>query len=223
MFEDLSAVDAPSQPLIDDTADQMARSALEEIDTDDLGSEDIVSLETGLTDSLPDWLSLEGDSSGLDWLDPSNDSNDLDWLSAVEEATRSTPDSGNDFLDLYEPINTSPSNYSASSSSSYASSRRSEPVASEPEIEEEAFEPVDPAVYEGARASLSQGDVDSALDAYREILGSKQNLRALAYELESVTMTNKHPLLRRFLGDVYMENGQLQKALNTYRQAQDLL
>jgi cytochrome c-type biogenesis protein CcmH/NrfG len=55
-------------------------------------------------------------------------------------------------------------------------------------------------------------------------LDAAQNLPLLIAELETETM--KHSTiagLQRLLGDAYMQNGQLQKAIDTYRQALDNL
>jgi cytochrome c-type biogenesis protein CcmH/NrfG len=42
-------------------------------------------------------------------------------------------------------------------------------------------------------------------------------------DLETAVAGQRQPLLQRVLGDAYMRNGQLQKALDTYRDALDRL
>jgi tetratricopeptide (TPR) repeat protein len=77
---------------------------------------------------------------------------------------------------------------------------------------------------ESARSALEVGDYDDALDRYNALLNSGQGLSLLISDLEtaSTRYTNNAPL-RRLLGDAYMRNGQLQKAIDTYRQALDQL
>ena len=84
--------------------------------------------------------------------------------------------------------------------------------------------PLDKAVLESARTALEIGDYETALDNYKSLLDSAQNLPMLIAELETETV--KHTTiagLQRLLGDAYMQNGQLQKAIDTYRQALDNL
>jgi hypothetical protein len=75
-----------------------------------------------------------------------------------------------------------------------------------------------------ARDSLSSGDFDNALEGYSGLLDSGAGLNVIIADLESaVTRYNRQPLFTRLLGDAYMRNGQLQKALDMYRRALDQL
>jgi cytochrome c-type biogenesis protein CcmH/NrfG len=66
--------------------------------------------------------------------------------------------------------------------------------------------------------------MSTALENYKSLLDAGQDVPLLIAELE--TETGKHGTnagLQRLLGDAYMQNGQLQKAIDTYRQALDNL
>lgn len=75
-----------------------------------------------------------------------------------------------------------------------------------------------------ARERLASGDVDSALGAYQTLVEEGEGLNTLIADLETAALqyTNQ-PMVRRLLGDAYMRNGQLHKALETYRLALDQL
>lgn len=172
-----------------------------------------------LASTLPDWLQFGpvGDTSReeLDWLDSFGDSDVDSWLEAEEEVSQVglTPQ-----IESAEP----------------------EPVAFvEPEteleqaddFEETTFEPasiptgpVDQSQLESARSALEVGDYDTALKQYDSLLQSGQGLPLLIADLETAsTRHTKVASLQRLLGDAYMQNGQLQKAIDTYRQALDNL
>jgi tetratricopeptide (TPR) repeat protein len=72
-----------------------------------------------------------------------------------------------------------------------------------------------------ARQALAKGQYDQAMDRYRSLVEEGQGLGALIADLETATEEHRQPLLRRLLGDAYMRNGQLQRALETYRIALD--
>jgi tetratricopeptide (TPR) repeat protein len=100
-----------------------------------------------------------------------------------------------------------------------------------PDLEEDFTEapqmqagPLDQSQLESARTALEIGDYDTAMENYKSLLESEQNLPMLIAELE--TESAKHATvggMQRLLGDAYMQNGQLQKAIDTYRQALDNL
>ncbi|MGB4871723.1 MAG: tetratricopeptide repeat protein, partial [Candidatus Promineifilaceae bacterium] len=57
---------------------------------------------------------------------------------------------------------------------------------------------------------------------YAGLVEVGEGLNTLIADLEAAAGRHKEkPLVRRMLGDAYMRNGQLQKALETYRQALD--
>jgi tetratricopeptide (TPR) repeat protein len=174
--------------------------------------------------SLPDWLSFEpmGETSSeeLDWLDTFGESDIDSWLVAEEQVTQ---------IDIPVPLDTGELEPLVF--------REFEPAVEEDFVlePEEIFEPapaasiaasgpMDRQQLESARSALEVGDYDDALDRYNALLNSGQGLSLLISDLEtaSTRYTNNAPL-RRLLGDAYMRNGQLQKAIDTYRQALDQL
>jgi hypothetical protein len=75
-----------------------------------------------------------------------------------------------------------------------------------------------------ARAALENGDFREATVAYDALLKSGEGLPFLIAELESATAGHsEEPHLYRVLGDAYVQNGQLHKALEVYRTALDRL
>ena len=94
---------------------------------------------------------------------------------------------------------------------------------SEPQLSA-SFVSVDDDKLNAAREAASSGDVDEAMQAYQELVESGQGLSILIADLETAVQQHpKQPAMRRLLGDAYMRNGQLQKALDTYRQALDMM
>ena len=75
-----------------------------------------------------------------------------------------------------------------------------------------------------ARAALSTGDVGAATEQYRKLLDGGQGGPVLINELETAVAGQPEELeLVQLLGDAYMQDGQLQKALKIYRKGFDHL
>jgi tetratricopeptide (TPR) repeat protein len=76
-----------------------------------------------------------------------------------------------------------------------------------------------------AREKLSAKAIEEALPYYESLIGSKkmldQTISDLLYAIKTEEKTS--PRLRRVLGDAYRSQGQLQEALEVYRQALDEL
>jgi tetratricopeptide (TPR) repeat protein len=96
-----------------------------------------------------------------------------------------------------------------------------EPDESKPKEKETVVTSLDQnSLFEEAQTALRDGNVDEAVTKYRLILDSKENLPDLIADLESaIDQYESQPSLKRILGEAYTENGQLQKALETYRKA----
>lgn len=108
-----------------------------------------------------------------------------------------------------------------------------------PELEAEAFEePVvdsmallgdvdgvlDAQHLQAARGAIAAGNLDAALDKFGELLRQGEGLPYLIAELQtSISSYGEQPRLQRLLGDTYVQNGQLKKAIEVYRQALDNL
>jgi tetratricopeptide (TPR) repeat protein len=76
---------------------------------------------------------------------------------------------------------------------------------------------------EEARARYQEGDVDGSLTIYEVLVRAGQSLADVANDLTSIAGSSKNPVAYRVLGDSLMRQGRLQDALNTYRQALNLL
>ena len=75
-----------------------------------------------------------------------------------------------------------------------------------------------------ARQRLAEGSFDSAIEVYAELIAGGRILTDIAADLEaSVILNPGHPELLRTLGDAYMRDNQLQRALDTYKKALQLL
>jgi tetratricopeptide (TPR) repeat protein len=75
-----------------------------------------------------------------------------------------------------------------------------------------------------AREALAGGDLVAAAETYQALVTQQDGLAALIADLEKAV--NDYPTslpFYRLLGDAYMDNGQLQKAVETYRRALDNL
>ena len=82
----------------------------------------------------------------------------------------------------------------------------------------------DDGTFAAARQLLNTRQYDNAIRSYTNLLETAPAISPVITELEGAVDTHPaQPLLRRLLGDAYMRNGQLQKALETYRKALDQL
>lgn len=108
------------------------------------------------------------------------------------------------------------------------------PLAEETAVEEAAVEEAavaEPAEVEleadaqQAWQALEAGNVDEALDTYKQLLDAgSAEVTTLIEDLERATESlEDNPRLMQLLGDAYNQNGQLQKALDAYRQALEML
>ncbi len=75
-------------------------------------------------------------------------------------------------------------------------------------------------LMEGARMALEAGRIEEALPAYQASIEGGENLSVVIAELENAAQSDAaNAALLQTLGDAYSRNGQLQKALDAYRQA----
>ena len=83
---------------------------------------------------------------------------------------------------------------------------------------------IDNETLAAAKTALADGRYQEAADKFQELVAAGGGMMILIAELETAVANHPdQPAFRRALGDAYMRNGQLQKALETYRMALDSL
>ncbi|MBP8056317.1 MAG: hypothetical protein KA314_10770, partial [Chloroflexi bacterium] len=172
-----------------------------------------------VAESLPDWLSLDAigsEETPLSWL-TGRDMDATGWLQSEEAMVDIEPVVDLPFLASTEPIRDE------------APPHEPEPMFTSGATETMEFQAnldtgVDDNQLAAARQFLQARKYDEALTRYSGLLEQGGSASPIITELESVVDSHPaQPLLRRLLGDAYMRNGQLQKALETYRKALDQL
>ncbi|MBK8906105.1 MAG: hypothetical protein IPM53_33310 [Anaerolineaceae bacterium] len=165
---------------------------------------------------LPDWLDQQADDSifgETGWLRALPDVDMETWMAAEEEATLAGP------AEEAELPDTGP-----------LQGPSLPPV---PEVlEDDLFEPVlepstgaysvDEARLTAAREALGGGRLAEAITQFKELVAEGSGMMTIIAELEQAAGAHpRTPALSQVLGDAYMRNGQLQKALASYRTALD--
>ncbi|MDX2138948.1 MAG: hypothetical protein SF123_12730 [Chloroflexota bacterium] len=74
-----------------------------------------------------------------------------------------------------------------------------------------------------ARSRYQSGDVGGSVVIYELLVRASQSLADVANDLATMAREKKDPVIFRVLGDSLMRQGRLQEALNTYRDALNLL
>jgi hypothetical protein len=74
-----------------------------------------------------------------------------------------------------------------------------------------------------ARNRYQSGDVGGSVAIYELLVRASQSLADVANDLATMARDKKDPVIYRVLGDSLMRQGRLQEALNTYRDALNLL
>ncbi|MCA9945433.1 MAG: hypothetical protein KC449_18245, partial [Anaerolineales bacterium] len=212
-----SVTDADTEPEMPDwmaeELQEQAAEGVEELPISEVHDADIDA-------ELPDWLGAESDDQVVgetDWLRALPEADMDTWLSAEEEATIAgaveevvLPDTG--------PLSPLPQT----------------PPADETMIEDDLFEPVlepstgaysvDEAKLELAQRALGDGRMNDAIVQFKELVAAGTGMMTIIAELEQAAVAHTQtPALSQVLGDAYMRNGQLQKALASYRAALDQL
>ena len=99
-------------------------------------------------------------------------------------------------------------------------------------LDDDLFEPVlepstgaysvDEARLNVARNALDDGRLAEAISQFKEMVAEGSGMMTIIAELEQAADAHpRTPALSQVLGDAYMRNGQLQKALASYRTALD--
>jgi tetratricopeptide (TPR) repeat protein len=175
--------------------------------------DDEADLLEGDTDTFPDWF--DADTGPLDQA-----LGQTQWLSSLE-----TPDVAGW---LEEEEGTLSSIHDRVARSRYPSSFDTGPLPETGSLElpeEENITSVfalDDEQLASARQAVKAGAFDDAVETYQSLITAGGGMMTLIADLESVADEHQdQPLFRHLLGDAYMQNGQLQKALDTYRVALD--
>ena len=214
MADDIKELETEPDLELADEAD-LAETAVSDPSTNELAEPD-----EDIDSEMPDWLD-EGEDNVMtgqtDWLRalPEVDDDMGTWLSAEEEATLADPveevvlhDTG--------PLTAQP-----------------QPVP-QAELDDELFEPVlepstgtynvDEEQLRVAQEAMADGRLDEATDQFKELIASGSGMMTLIAELEQAVDNHPQaPAFSQLLGDAYMRNGQLQKALAAYRGALALM
>lgn len=102
--------------------------------------------------------------------------------------------------------------------------QKTEPLTIESEKTSQKRSAMDKEIMAYAEKALDAGDIEKATEYYQDILESGTGGQQIIQELEkAVKKMPGSPDLFRLLGDAYMQDGQMQKALKTYRKGFDHL
>ncbi|MCL4264826.1 MAG: tetratricopeptide repeat protein [Anaerolineae bacterium] len=177
-----------------------------------------------LSDSLPDWLAADSGRSSstgqTGWLTAVEDLDVISWLAAEDEAT---------MVDFDEVAMADVGELRPSGKPT--TGRLPSLTAAEPDLPAESSEvprlttdELNASQLADVRQVLAEKRYEEAVTHYQQLIASGTATLGLITELESLADEYPtQPAFRRLLGDAYMRNGQLQKALNTYRVALDHL
>ena len=173
-----------------------------------------------------DWLDNDADAllGQTDWLTSFDEVDPMGWLEAEEAASSGTAAYEPDLLDVEPPTRVE-------------AARTPEPEP-EPLLDDLDLDldldllggdlggssfTLDESQLANAREKLATGSFEDALYAYQSLVKEGGGLSMVIGDLETAVTSHRQPSLQRVLGDAYMRNGQLQKALDTYRDALDAL
>jgi tetratricopeptide (TPR) repeat protein len=160
----------------------------------------------------------------LDWLDSLGEEDAASWLeseSVVSEVSASeadvVEDEGEERVSAYVPD--AKGQFTEPASEAYETA-----VETPEESLSEPAEAPDIERLELARSAVEDGDWTVVAGEYEALLASGEGLPYLISDLEtSVEVHEQQPILKRLLGDAYVRNGQLERAVDVYRQALDQL
>ena len=198
---------------IEEEPDSTVREILSELESE-------FDIRAELSDSWPEWLSVDQEGTpGLGetgWLKSFGETDVSSWLTAEDEIMSSG---------IFEDISLPSVKFPAA-----APFEAGEP----PEIPSvfgdvstlsaASHLPADGEQLRVAQAAIKAGDLNTAMQSYQQLIETGSGLGPIIADLETAVKQNPHhAALRRLLGDAYMRNGQLQKALDTYRQALSLI
>ncbi len=196
-------------------------------------TDDLLTPDDELVDALPDWLTqgpgLSDETGHTGWLRSLDEPDVAGWLAGEEDVAATGIYKKQDWTDFSSEtkIETGPLP-SLDAGTGDLAAETDELTLFDDDIVLPDTGPLTSSVDEdallSARRALNLGDFEGGVDDYRVLVEAGDGLGSLITDLETaVTTYNQQPMLRHVLGDAYMRNGQLQKALETYRHALDLL
>ncbi len=174
---------------------------------------------------LEDPLAIQAEDNEIDmemaWLDTLGSMRSEEWLAEEEEVP----------IQKIEPVRSRPDAAKSVVTGSLKYVFESEHGDDKPAAEikddlgpEEVLNDSQQAQLVMARSALSAGMVEDALEQYESLLEVKSAIPFVISDLEAfLEPDGEHLLVQRTLGDAYVQNGQLKKALLVYRQALDTL
>ncbi len=176
-------------------------------------------------DTLEDPIAFQANEDEIGkemaWLDTLGAVRAEEWLAAEEEVPDHTPESDQAVSESVEEVATD------FESVMMEKETVEEEISAEitPDLApEEILREGEQAELEIARSALDAGQVTEALEKYESLLDNDSSIPFVISDLEaSLDRESDQLLVQRTLGDAYVRNGQLKKALELYRQALDTL
>jgi tetratricopeptide (TPR) repeat protein len=196
--------------MVETGSDVTGDAELAEIE-EEIVSEIPVESDVGETAAQPD--------EDLDWLDSLDEADAVSWLESESVAAE---------VDQMEDESVG----GVFPAESEADDEFVEPVLEARETAFEAPEEVamdqaethDVEQLEAARSAVETGDWAAVASEYEALIESGEGMALLISDLETSVETHQHqPILKRLLGDAYVRDGQLERAVDIYRQALDQL
>lgn len=219
--EDAAEIEEPvlQEELDEQLAEAISEPVLEEtLDSDRGEAEEGEEVE----DAMPDWLDFDADEEGVpgktEWLDSLEEPDVTGWLEEEDDVSASGI-RDRSILTMPEPqpdVDTMITGIDLRAELGSVEFPDDELGPSVLDLDAEKLE--------SARQAVTSGNLDDALSSYQELVDAGGGLMTLIADLKTAVVEHEEqPLLRHLLGDAYMRNGQLQKALETYRSALDQL
>ena len=210
-------------------AEFLARDAELEVEDELLDEEPFEApLEQDVSDAMPAWFDLDADEptelGQTGWLRALPEVDVDSWLVAEEEATAQAieePEILPETDNLVAPRGDT-GELRLSGDTGLLSPQDDEFAVVEPDLS--ISYSIDDKALTAAKVALADGRYAEAADKFQELVAAGGGMMILIAELETAVAEHPaQPAFQRALGDAYMRNGQLQKALETYRMALDSL
>ena len=215
-----------SRPEDDFTAELPELDILSQLEEEGIVDESVLAAQDRVRDSLPDWLSFDAESTRItghtDWLSDLPEPDVSGWLAAEEEMTGVTVEPVQATTPEPKKPETGPLPRLSFPDLPRFDDDDSDGLTLELDRVGSTFS-VDQEQLDVARNAMRTGRYETALKSYQALVEEGQGLSTLIADLETATDQHRQPLVHRLLGDAYMRNGQLQKALDVYREALDQL